>query len=532
MKRAAFGGLFLAALAAALYFRLTDLALRPMHHDEANQAVKFGKLLEKHEYVYDKNDHHGPALYYLTLPAAKTMGRQRFVDVDEALLRTVPALFGAAILLLLLLFGRGLATEARALAALLIAVSPAMTYYSRFYIQEICFVFFVLGFLGSLWRYVLRPDGGWYAVAGIFAGLMAATKETAVIVFVTGALGLAAVLVREKIVAPKTDMPVQRRIFISHVVIMAVIAAAVAAASFSSFGANPGGVKDAVSALKIYVEKGSVAPGFHAHPFFHYLETLAGSISGGLVWTELFVLLLGLAGMIFVILPRRRSESDNSVDPLPVDRSLGLFLVVYTVGTTLVYSFLKYKTPWNMLPFYLGWLILAGIGAIAIFRATKTILLRAVVILALAAGLGHLAWQSHLADFRYPADPRNPYVYAQTSPDFLKLVGRINDLAAVHREGTGLLIKVLAGPYEQWPLPWYLRKYKKVGYWIKAEAAGELAAADLIVAAAEQAEAVRKKLGNRYVVEHYGLRPEVLLTLFIPPKIWEDFIKSRKRRNP
>ncbi|MCX6565884.1 MAG: TIGR03663 family protein [Candidatus Aminicenantes bacterium] len=533
MKRAAFGGLFLAALAAAFYFRLTDLGLRPMHHDEANQAVKFGTLLEEREYIYDKNDHHGPALYFLTLPAAKAMGRQRFIDVDEVLLRTVPAFFGAAILLLLLLFGRGLEPGARALAALLIAVSPAMTYYSRFYIQEMCFVFFVLGFLGSLWRYVDRPDGGWFAVAGIFAGLMAATKETAVIVYATAALGLAAVLVREKIIAPKTDMPVQRRFFLHHIIIMIIIAATVAAAFFSSFGANPGGIKDAAAALKIYAEKGSFAPGFHAHPFFYYLGTLVGSISGSLVWTELFVLLLGLAGMIFIFLPRRRNEDNDPVDSLPVDRSLGLFFVVYTLGTTLVYSFLRYKTPWNMLPFYLGWLILAGIGGTAIFRATKTILLRIVVILAIATGLGHLAWQSYLADFRYPADPRNPYVYAQTSLDFLKLVGRIDDLAAIHPEGKGLLVEVLAGPYEQWPLPWYLRKYKKVGYWAEAETAGDISGADLIVADAEQAEAVRKKLGDRYVVEHYGLRPGVLLTLFIPQKLWDEFMKSLEgRRNP
>jgi uncharacterized protein (TIGR03663 family) len=532
MKKAAFGGLFLAALAAALYIRLSDLALRPMHHDEANQAVKFGKLLEEREYVYDKNDHHGPALYFLTLPAAKAMGREKFSDLDETLLRTVPALFGGALLLLLLLFGKGLALEAKTVSALLIASSPAMAYYSRFYIQEMLFVFFVLGFLGSLWRYVLRPDGGWYAVAGIFAGLMAATKETAVIVFAAGVLGLAAILVREKIVAPKTDMPVQRRVFLHHIVIMIIVAAAVAAAFFSSFGANPGGVKDAVSALKIYVEKGSIAPGFHAHPFFYYLGTLAGSISGGLVWTELLVLLLGLAGMVFVVLPRRKREYDETIDQLPVDRSLGLFFVIYTLGTTLVYSFIRYKTPWNVLPFYLGWLILAGIGGTAIFRATKTILLRAVVILALAAGLGHLAWQSYLADFRYPADPRNPYVYAQTSPDFLKLVGRIDDLASVHPEGKSLLVKVLAGPYEQWPLPWYLRKYKKVGYWAEVEAAGDIAGADLVVAAAEQAEAVSKILGDRYIIENYGLRPEVLLTLFIPQKIWDEFIKSRDRHNP
>ena len=28
-----------------------------------------------------------------------------------------------------------------------------------------------------------------------------------------------------------------------------------------------------------------------------------------------------------------------------------------------------------------------------------------------------------------------------------------------------MLVKVIAGPYEQWPLPWYLRGMTRVGYW-------------------------------------------------------------------
>ena len=46
-----------------------------MHHDEANQAVKFGALLETGAYQYDRNDHHGPTLYYLTLPSAWLRGQ-------------------------------------------------------------------------------------------------------------------------------------------------------------------------------------------------------------------------------------------------------------------------------------------------------------------------------------------------------------------------------------------------------------------------------------------------------------------------
>ena len=49
-----------------------------MHHDEANQAVKFGALLERGEYRYDAHDHHGPTLYYLTLPSPGCAARRRW----------------------------------------------------------------------------------------------------------------------------------------------------------------------------------------------------------------------------------------------------------------------------------------------------------------------------------------------------------------------------------------------------------------------------------------------------------------------
>ena len=75
MTRALAGALVGLALAAGLGLRLARLDTRPMHHDEANQAVKFGALLERGDYRYDASDHHGPTLYDLTLPAAWLRGQ-------------------------------------------------------------------------------------------------------------------------------------------------------------------------------------------------------------------------------------------------------------------------------------------------------------------------------------------------------------------------------------------------------------------------------------------------------------------------
>ena len=58
-----------------------------MHNDEANQAIKFGALLDRGEYAYDAYDHHGPTLYYLTLPVAWLRGQATLAATDEWTLR-------------------------------------------------------------------------------------------------------------------------------------------------------------------------------------------------------------------------------------------------------------------------------------------------------------------------------------------------------------------------------------------------------------------------------------------------------------
>jgi uncharacterized protein (TIGR03663 family) len=525
MTKSALRGLFLAAFAAALFVRLADLGRRPMHHDEANQAIKFGTLLERGEYRYDKADHHGPTLYYLTLPAARLRAQGTLADLDETTLRAVPAVFGAAVLLVLLLFGPGLGPGARTAAALLAALSPALVYYSRFYIQESLFLFFTAGFLASVWRYLRRTSAGWAFLAGLFAGLMLATKETAVVVFASAALAFGLTLVAQRIGRRPGEAPFLSRIAFAHVVLAALAAAAVSALFFSSFLRDPQGIVDAIAAFKPYFAKGT-SSGPHTHPFFYYLGLLAYSKSGGLVWSEGLILLLGLAGS-GIALFRPRKVAPFAELGRAADYSLGVFLASYTILATLAFSLLPYKTPWNVLPFHFGWVLLAGIGAASIVRAMPFAWLKALLLVLLAAGLGQLGLQTYRANFRYEADPRNPYVYAQTSSDFLKLVRRVDEMRKVHPDGKRMLIKVIAGPSELWPLPWSLRGYPRVGYWTDAAAAGDLSGAALLIVSQDQAPAVERALGDAAVAEHYGLRPNVLLTLFVPRGLWTRYLDSR-----
>ena len=62
-----------------------------MHAAEANQAVKFGGLLERGEYRFDPRDHHGPSLYYLTLPAARVAGAGSLAGTIRSVVSSSPA---------------------------------------------------------------------------------------------------------------------------------------------------------------------------------------------------------------------------------------------------------------------------------------------------------------------------------------------------------------------------------------------------------------------------------------------------------
>ncbi|MFW6137392.1 MAG: hypothetical protein ACOC5U_04860, partial [Candidatus Aminicenantaceae bacterium] len=152
--------LFVLILAAGLWFRVAQLDKRPMHHDEANQAVKFGRLLEEGRYQYDPADHHGPSLYYLTLPFAWLSGSRSLAGLNEITIRLVPAVFGAAAVLLLLMLRPFVRFSSLLWSGVFFSFSPVMVYYSRFYIQETLLVFFILGFLAVLWRFITSPQMG------------------------------------------------------------------------------------------------------------------------------------------------------------------------------------------------------------------------------------------------------------------------------------------------------------------------------------------------------------------------------------
>ena len=519
MTRACMGALVALALAAGLALRLTRLDARPMHHDEANQALKFGALLERGEYAYDAHDHHGPTLYYLSLPAAKLRGQTTLASLDEHTLRGVTAIFGAATILLLPLLSAGIGRTAVAASAWLLALSPAMVFYSRMFIQESLLAFFTLAFVIAVGRVATSGGLGWAAAAGLAAGLAFATKETSAIVLPAALAAFA--IAWWSLGTARPQSPLAGRRSATPFLVGIAAAAAVAALFYSSFLTAPRAVLDPFRAAGPYLDR-VIAPTNHVHPWNFYLGLLTYSASGGLKWSEGLVLALAIVGAV--------TATRLWYDPLgssPPQRVFwARYLTCYAIVATAIYSSIPYKTPWNVLPFYVGTIALAGIGFSNLLKATSSRAVRFAVAAAFLVASGHLGWQAWRASVIYASDPRNPYVYAQTVPDAVRMATRIRALAALHADGAGMLVSVIAAPHEQWPLPWYLRTMPHVGYWT---APGDALAmqAPVVVASMDHTAAVEAALGDRFVSEFYGLRPEVLLTLYIERGLWDRFLDEQ-----
>ena len=499
-------GLLLAA-SVALALRCPRLEQRPMHNDEAVNAIKFGQLWEHGLYKYDPNEHHGPALFYSTLAIARLTSSPDFDHLTATKLRLVTVLFGVGLVLLLPLMADGLGRGATVWAALFTAASPAMVFYSRYYIHEMLLVFFTFLALAAGWRYWRTRRIGWALLTGAATGLMHATKETFVITLAAAALALALNQLWNRRLDASSSPVRAAPINLRHLQAALALWLLVAVVAFSSFFTNASGPLDSVRTYLPWLGRAE-GNSPHIYPWTFYLHRLLFfHVAKGPIWTEAVLLVLAALGAMAGFARKGLAGADAS---------FVRFLAFYTCILTAAYSLISYKTPWCLLSFWHGTILLAGVGAVAlsvIARAQRT---RFVCTLLLLAGAAHLAWQAWQASVSYAADQRNPYVYAQTAPDILNLVGAVEALAQAHPQGRQMLIKVMAPESDYWPLPWYLRRFTQVGWW--AELPPDPFAPVMIVSAKFRAALDEKK--THLMTGYFELRPGTFFELYVEAHLW------------
>lgn len=491
---------------AALWLRTHELARRPMHADEANQAVKLGELIESGHYAFDPRDHHGPTLYYAALPLAKLRGERTLAGLSETTVRLVPALAGTASVILLVALaaawfrpaaagavpgparGRFLAAAPPwpALAAgAFLAVSPPSVYYSRYFIQETLLVTFLLAALAALTAWWRTGRTRWIVLAGIAAGLMQATKASAPLFLL---LVLAAWLLARGTARAAAARPGRA------LALGAGAALITAALLYSSFGTHPQGLRDALGAYAHALTRfgAESPPTGHEKPWWYYLRLFGWFRTGGLLWHQ--VAFTGLAAAGFAVAWVRRDAGLRGV-------------AWYALGVIAAFSLFAYKTPWHAVHFVppLALLAAAALAAVARLRTGRPVAAAFALFTA-----GTLYQQTGRVAFLRPADQRNPYAYVHSSSDVLKFRPLADATLAARPDGANRSIRVISEEY--WPLPWYLRGLPRVGYHLTPPDDCDGA---LVIASNTQADAVRARLRGRYRETFLGLRPGFVCILFV-----------------
>ena len=498
---------------AAFALRWPALDQRPFHNDEAVNAVKFGELWENGIYRYDPHEYHGPTLHYATWALNRLTGSPPLSQFTETRFRSLALLCGVGLILLLPLLRDALGDSGLLWAALFAAISPAMVFYSAYFIHEMLLVFFTLLALASAWRYWRSRRLGWALLAGAALGAMHATKETFVITLACATMALALNLFYSwKLNA--ADAPAKApRLPWGHLLAALAVWLFVAALFFTSFFANAGGLLDSVRTYLPWLQRaGGDSP--HIHPWWFYLQRLAFfHPAKGPVWTEVLIVILALYTAIAAF--RHRGLPGTSY-------GLARFLALFTVLLAIAYSFISYKTPWCLLNFWIGAILLAGIGAAGLLASLPNHRVRLGLRCILFAGSVHLAVLSWQTGVTYATDRRNPYVYSQTSPDLRNLLNRIGQFAVASPDGTNLLLKVIASDSDYWPLPWYLRQYRNTGWYDTLPT--DPYASVMVVSARLRADLDEKQ--THLMIGYFQLRPEVFLECYVEKNLWIRYLEK------
>jgi len=489
----------------ALIFRLPQLSDRPMHGDEAVNAVKFSQLMESGKFIYDPFEYHGPSLYYFTLPASWISGNLSFKELHETTLRIVPVIFGLGLILLLFIFGAGVNWYVLCVGAILSAISPSIVYYSRYYIHEILLVFFCYLTIASIYRYCVNKKIIWLFLASFSLGLMITTKETWVIIvfMILMSLGLTFIPFKDRrsmFISYIKSIPLKHFLGCLVVFILTIFL------FYTSFLQHPSGIIDSLSAYSIYIQRAGSSE-LHIHPWYMYFNwLLCFGGSDGFFWSEGIIAIFALIGIIGIVTKNKFTPGENI---------FFYFMLLFVLSTTFIFSLIPYKTPWNFLTFWFGFIFIASVGFIYILHKLDSIIYKVVFLLFSFMIILHLGWQSYQLNYPQSHSVGNPYVYAHPVDDVIKITEKLENLALHHPDGHNMYIQVIAGDNDYWPFPWYLRNFERVGWWDRVDS--ESATAPVIIAKADMEDDLIHKL--------YQLPPPGKRHLYLP--LFEEYIELR-----
>ena len=497
MERAWVIGAWGLVVVLAAWLRFEDLGARPFHADEATGARITAARMSGEGGRFDPKHYHGPVLGDAAVVACWLGGENGWRAMTKVGLRRVTAVVGVCVVLLPFFWRRRVGDVAAVMAGGLLAVSPLLVYYSRMFIHEMLLVL-AGGAVLACFAGGGRPRWVW---AGVCFGLMYAVKETFVISVLAWGVALVATLLCQREWRERERWGALVSEYGKPFLVMVAVAAVVAMVFYTRMFRYPEGGWDAVKTFFVY----ETVDG-HDKPWWWYGAWFAWpQKAAGMWWYECVVVWLAVVVFIATWLTRRA--------PVEV-RNWLRFLGFSVVGHGVIYSVFGYKTPWLMCMPWLHVCMLAGFGVVLL--PSRGWLMAGVAV----TGVGMLWPLSKLAARaagRFASDARNPYAYVPTRPDVERLEDFLNQLRPMAEED---VVAVVGSDY--WPLPWYLRSFSQVGYWV--EPPEGLKDFPFVLATQDAVDQAGAELEKSHTLLPRGLRAEVPVWLMVRNDVWKRWM--------
>jgi uncharacterized protein (TIGR03663 family) len=452
-----FERVFFLILILAFIIRFWQLDLKLLHHDEAIHSWFSFELLTKGAWQYDPS-YHGPFLYYVTAGMFALLGPSDFVA------RLLPSLFGFAIIpLVYYIYRLGYISKNQTLvAALFIAISPDMVYFSRFLRHDIFMLFFTFLLLVAILYWFERGTARFAVIAAVAAAGALCCKEEMPVFIIVFVLFFAFAVWKGRFTLPpgwKADL-----------LLAVVLVVAIMSVLYSAFFFHPetlvgnnvsitlqgvhfeaattGWYQAVVHWVAMHEEQRLGGPMYFYIPLFLLYElpifilAVIGTIqfmTEGLHpllfvrrvknWLRERSFTLPAGDLAAVSLQQLKAGREQDAKSVEFFR----FCIVWMIAAMAFYAYVGEKVPWLIIP------QLLPMCFVAVYKLNWQ---KAAFALAGCVFLIVMTW--HVAFV--PVDINEPIVQVQNSEDMRQVMGLMDNSSLV----------VLASQ-DYWPLPWYYR---------------------------------------------------------------------------
>ncbi len=452
----------------AAFLRFFLLGMKPPHFDEGINGWFVDQMVRNGFYKYDPTNYHGPLHFYVLFLSQTLFGRNLWA------LRLPVVLVSISCVWLTLKFEPFVGRNVSRLAALAMAVSPGFVFYGRYSIHEAWLVLLTMLFffgLFGLWKF---GTANYLWCAGMGLTGMILSKETYILHVGCAVIAIAVCWVSNYFNKLEDSRPATQTW--DYVDLAVVIGTGVVLIIFFYSGTffNWNGVKGLYQAYLPWFKTGSEGHG-HEKPWYYWLKLIARY-----EWPVLAGLVLCLFSVRFKNVALR-------------------YLAIYSVGTLIAYSIVKYKTPWCIISFIWPFTFIFGAAVLLVPLTYKRVVYVVSAIL-LTGSLGYCVWLNY---FRCTTETE-PYVYVQTYNDVYKFTDPLLQLAHADPRAYQLVGHIIrASPY---PLPWILDDFGRVGYYEKDNMPDKLDA-DFLLVQQEKTPMVEAKLHDSYYTMPIKIRP-------------------------